>query len=791
MRTFATVLAVLALVATAHAFVDFTATAPNEQRQVLANGNIRLAREHHQFFPEHGTYFKVKYDAHYNPKWNFISLHEHADFMADVTCPAADTITVRNPQPSILKALRQQDEFNVVTAHARFHCGNVGIFRHVVSFELDEVNSILKIQTAQASYEHVFENLDYEMETNHMPARRTDSEVTFVHATAEHAAEREMKTLFLKKLWNGAKKAVSSVGRAATGIINKAKDVVKKVVSVVKSAADIVKGLLTGAYTFDKQWTLFKYNYNGNVAKQIKAWNTQGELKLSASFDFNSFVKLRIQIKSYKLIDLQAFIQATAEAGVRAEITASTDAKIATKRLAEFSFAPITFMIGPIPVILTPKIPLDLDAGVNVDAKVNCAFMLSAKGSVKLGFQYTQAKGFQGINERKFTWAKDFNPREFSLEVGANAMISANPVLNINFIGGPYARLAISGEVTLQVNGQCMLFLSISVQPIIGIGAKIDISLAGMKIFAKDWGPMNILSTKIPILSYCMPKKVKASNAETQEGSQEEEQADQTEQTEENTEGGGEGHRFEILSATNPSNPGNKAIIITHPKVISANYSSRTWFGKIPCPNSDIQRFSIEMGPSDNTSTNFIVTFNKNVSSIDENGMIAYGSSNVQAIYTIPGMLRVDTPTDASLLPGSANNTFGTYTSESNETMNVKIPQSIKISVSSKSTDDLSVFAPEFCTWINVVSTPITNDTSTASFAGVLNVPDESNNFLNKFNGAALYATVGAAVALVASIAIVAFVVLQKKRESAMSLELSAGVATSGPVRVEARAAAL
>jgi hypothetical protein len=59
----------------------------------------------------------------------------------------------------------------------------------------------------------------------------------------------------------------------------------------------------------------------------------------------------------------------------------------------------------------------------------------------------------------------------------------------------------------MQINTKCLLLLQINLHPIITIGAQIAIGYKGHKIYESNMKPRALVSWKIPLLNYCIPKE--------------------------------------------------------------------------------------------------------------------------------------------------------------------------------------------------------------------------------------------------------------------------------------------
>ena len=103
--------------------------------------------------------------------------------------------------------------------------------------------------------------------------------------------------------------------------------------------------------------------------------------------------------------------------------------------------AKITLALGPMPIILTPSIPVTIGYIARPEVSRTVSFWGRAKASAKSGFRYTPPNGFKGINE----FNADFEHGK-TLKMEGKAAIFGNlrSAMNLNINGLPTFNLGVA-----------------------------------------------------------------------------------------------------------------------------------------------------------------------------------------------------------------------------------------------------------------------------------------------------------------------------------------------------------
>ena len=138
-------------------------------------------------------------------------------------------------------------------------------------------------------------------------------------------------------------------------------------------------------------------------------------------------VILDVEISGYSLKRAELAVAGNAELKADAKFKGSFAGR-KTMQLHKFSFKSFTFMIGPVPIVITPSIPIEVGADLNLVGAVTAHFWVEAGAYAKWGFLYEN-----GV----FSEIKDYVPKfnggqEISADLKFNAFLYIRPVINID-----------------------------------------------------------------------------------------------------------------------------------------------------------------------------------------------------------------------------------------------------------------------------------------------------------------------------------------------------------------------
>lgn len=181
------------------------------------------------------------------------------------------------------------------------------------------------------------------------------------------------------------------------------------------------------------------YDADGNPAtREDRVW-------LDGNFSFVPTMGFDIEISGFSLQKLTFEIGSDQQAGIR--VSAGREATFAeTEILETIELTPITFSIGPVPVVLVPRIVFRV--GVNGTVTADLTTGIQSDASVRVGFGY-QNGGFSPVSE--FDSNADFDAPNFRDGAKGSAKVWAGPRAELAAYGiaGVYGELRgfVKGEV--------------------------------------------------------------------------------------------------------------------------------------------------------------------------------------------------------------------------------------------------------------------------------------------------------------------------------------------------------
>jgi Putative Ig domain len=168
---------------------------------------------------------------------------------------------------------------------------------------------------------------------------------------------------------------------------------------------------------------------------------------ITSKLSFGAGIDLR---GSWKLFGGLQSASLTANAGASASISATAKAggscKLKPTTIVSFPGPSVDTFVGPVPVVITSNISVDLDANASVHASVTTG--ASAGFSASAGIGWTKPNGFYPIHS--------FNPH-FSYTpptVSANATVAANltPTVSVDLYGVVGPQLALKSGLAFNAN---------------------------------------------------------------------------------------------------------------------------------------------------------------------------------------------------------------------------------------------------------------------------------------------------------------------------------------------------
>jgi len=148
--------------------------------------------------------------------------------------------------------------------------------------------------------------------------------------------------------------------------------------------------------------------------------------------------------------------------------------------IARYDFAPIVFFLGPVPVVLTPKLTVYLGTDGNLSAR----FTFEARQELRLvvGFEYNSDTGFRDLSERTLRLSTDRPTFEGSVEV--RGFVGVRFEVLIYGLVGPFGALEAGPEFSANLSGMgpsrllwdlnACLWLKVGIRSIDILGIRYD-----------------------------------------------------------------------------------------------------------------------------------------------------------------------------------------------------------------------------------------------------------------------------------------------------------------------------
>ncbi len=211
------------------------------------------------------------------------------------------------------------------------------------------------------------------------------------------------------------------------------------------------------------------YDADGDAAtREDRVW-------LDGNFSFVPTMGFDIEISGFSLQKLTFEIGSDQQASIR--VSAGREATFNEAEILEtIELTPITFSIGPVPVVLVPRIVFRV--GVNGTVTADLTTGIQSDASVRVGFGY-QNGGFSPVSE--FDSNADFDAPNFRDGARGSAKVWAGPRAELAAYGiaGVYGELRGFVEGTVDATADPYWTLSAGAEALAGVFVRVlDITIA-------------------------------------------------------------------------------------------------------------------------------------------------------------------------------------------------------------------------------------------------------------------------------------------------------------------------
>jgi uncharacterized protein (TIGR02145 family) len=212
-----------------------------------------------------------------------------------------------------------------------------------------------------------------------------------------------------------------------------------------------------------------KSGKNTNLTYELSTFLDEDELvEISATLTIDPTVSCSYKIQKFKVKKLSVEFQVDEEIEIAATLTLLDIEWEKEKKLLSIEFTPITVMVGPVPVLLTPEI--EVNAGVNLSINSAITTSVTQNLSFTVGIAYDN-----GSWSNFYDIEKDFgyNPPELSATAEAKAYLKPQFNLKVYEVLSPYLFAELYGriEADLFANPWWSLYAGAG----IGAGVKVEV----------------------------------------------------------------------------------------------------------------------------------------------------------------------------------------------------------------------------------------------------------------------------------------------------------------------------
>jgi photosystem II stability/assembly factor-like uncharacterized protein len=244
---------------------------------------------------------------------------------------------------------------------------------------------------------------------------------------------------------------------------------------------ELAKGV-TLKKTKNVNFTVFDFDIDKDIQENGAVINLKGnsKLKMNMFFDFDWSVEFDLDWIPIKVnVDLfQTGVKVNQSTNIK--LTAEKEISYQQRfKLATFHLTPITFFVGPVPVVFVPTVDLFTDMEGNITA--NFSVMASESFEGKLGVKYKGS--WSAITEKDFD--TDYSAPQLTADASASVAVGPNVSILLYGIAGPYAEMSgcMGLDATL-ANTNWTLDLNVGMQYNVGI----EVDVLG---FQTDWSLSN------------------------------------------------------------------------------------------------------------------------------------------------------------------------------------------------------------------------------------------------------------------------------------------------------------
>lgn len=308
---------------------------------------------------------------------------------------------------------------------------------------------------------------------------------------------------------------------AIGGFISSVWHEVQQVASVVEKAAEaaavVVKTIATGDFDMDNVEDIaglaWNYDAAGGAAREGDISLGNGFTCNQCFFNLDASLNYDIEISNYKLSKLAIWLQGNLDLSMQATLDSSSFSAENSSVIATIRPPELTFTVAGIPMVIDTTIPIEIGYNATVSEHGQASAKVALTGNIKKGMVFSSS-------DNQLHWIDEKDVKPSGSLTGPNQVTAAFqlyvfPKLSLlcDHIGGPTVGLKGFTELAAdyqQLSETCPagengggLFAQLNFGFQTALGAKVDMNLADVMKWHKEWPTLLSFTMKWPLLSGC------------------------------------------------------------------------------------------------------------------------------------------------------------------------------------------------------------------------------------------------------------------------------------------------
>lgn len=225
-----------------------------------------------------------------------------------------------------------------------------------------------------------------------------------------------------------------------------------------------------------------------NFTYELSTYLDENEqVEINATLTIDPTISCSYKIKHFTVKNLNIEFKVEEQISVTATLTLLNIEWEKEKKLLEVEFTPITVMIGPVPVVITPGIEVNAGINLNINSAVTSSVIQSL--SYTVGIAYNSGNSPNWTNYTQLDKSFTYNPPQLSATAEAKAYIKPQFNLEIYGVLSPYLFAELYGRIEADLFATPWWSLYAGA----GIGAGVKVEVWGYTLIDYETDPPPIL----------------------------------------------------------------------------------------------------------------------------------------------------------------------------------------------------------------------------------------------------------------------------------------------------------